>query len=245
MAKKTTEPTMYGTKKEIKELPWNTQEYRDAQYSLRQPVSEHRTSSARQQDAMRTVGEAEAARTRRIVETAPAAKQGLSESDPYIQKLLKKNPDQEFSVFDKTTGKWVKFNKGMNAGVERPVTPVVTPTPTPVPTTPIVSRPPPGAVVPVAGVQSFAGLPAVSPNMPVVPGVPQAVVRQSSVAPVPYTPVNRVMAAVPQVTPKAVSAERMNGMGQRPQMGRDFSARSGSSYSKNPTAGKNGLFEFD
>jgi len=166
MAKK---PTTSGdlSKKDIKALPWNTQEYRDAKYALTQPISEHRVSAAQQQAASRTVADAEAARIRRIVATDPAAGSSGPEYSPYIERLRRKNPTESFTV--KEGGEWIKVKPLDPAGArekrqaqrDRETATPTTPVPVPVPVTPVpvVNRPPP-VVAPV--VQA----PVVNPAIP-------------------------------------------------------------------------------
>lgn len=149
MAKKPTPPG---------KLPWNTQEYRDARYAVQQPRGEHRVKVGAQDAAARYLAEAEAARIRQIANSAPATGKGsLTESDPYIQKLMKLNPNQEFSVQDKRTGEWITFNKGKN---QRPDRPGYQP--------PTVSRPPPTTTptpTTAPGVRAPAGSRSIDRNM--------------------------------------------------------------------------------
>lgn len=229
MAKsKTPDPYAGMSKKEIAELPWNTQAYRDAKAN---PTVSNR-SALLDQDKTRLVAEAEAARIRHIAGTADAA----PKYSPYIEKLQRKNPNQEFSVFDDKTGKWITVNEGMRAPPKVRATPATTPA-----TNPGVPVPPPGVVTPVPlptpVVQQPATTGRVVAQVPPVAGVPVAVAR-----PVAATPIVGPSSINPAVIPKhfgnkSIANEKLSGMGQRAEMGRDFGSQSG--YSK-----KDGLFKF-
>ncbi len=260
MAKKT-EPTMYGTKKEIAALPWNTQEYRDAQYSLRQPVSDHRgVSSAQQQAAMRTIGEAEAARMRRIMEVDRQERRANrpDKPDPVTPTppVTKPTPG---TVIPVTGGKsatyWGMPPERIAWEAERKAAAEQWKADTKAAMMAGLPRPPKPAIMgmnweaKVMDDKATASLraPPMAARPPVVNGVPTTYVGDTAplVAQKPTYFTGQKFTipngnGTPLKSDKALATEKLTGLGSKAALGRDFNSITGGNYGKKPRT--DGLF---